>query len=209
MNGSQPDALAHVEGFRRFMLGYKFGLDEIMTKVNILREELSFGPGENPIEHVSARLKSPESLLRKTQRLGIENTLDGWAEHVPDLAGVRIVCSFISDVWTVRDMLLRQPDVMLVEEKDYINQPKPNGYRSLHLHVVTPVHLSTGTQMVKVEIQIRTVAMDFWASLEHKIYYKWDHDVPEALREELTRAAEVSARLDHTMQSLHQAAHGE
>ncbi|GAB3707147.1 GTP pyrophosphokinase [Mariniluteicoccus flavus] len=204
---SRPDQLHEVRGFQLFMLEYKFGLDEVMTKVNILREELAFGPGENPIEHVSARLKQPESLLRKTRRLGIDNTLENWAEHVPDLAGIRIVCSFISDVWIVRDMILQQPDVELVEEKDYITHPKPNGYRSLHLHVRTPVHLSDGTRMVQVEIQIRTVAMDFWAALEHKIHYKWDAEVPDTLTEELTRAAEISARLDRKMQALHQETH--
>lgn len=193
--------------FRRFMLRYKFGLDEVMTKINILREDLLAGPGDCPIEHVSARLKTPESLGRKAELLGIPHTLAAYAEHVPDLAGVRVVVSFLSDVAVVRDMILQQPDIHLVELKDYIREPKPNGYRSLHLIVDTPVHLPAGEVSSRVEIQIRTSAMDFWAALQHKINYKYVGRVPQTLLDELTSAADVSTRLDEKMQALHREMH--
>lgn len=194
--------------FRRFMLGYKFGLDEVITKITILREELLAGPEECPIEHVSWRLKTPESLRRKADLIGIPHTLEAYREHVPDLAGVRVVCSFLSDVPVVRDMILRQRDIHLVEERDYISAPKPNGYRSLHLIVDTPVHLSDRVVDKRVEIQLRTSAMDFWAALQHKINYKYDGRVPQTLLDELTRAAEVTGRLDEKMQALHRELRG-
>lgn len=194
--------------FRRFMLGYKFGLDEVLTKINILREELLAGPAECPIEHVSSRLKSPESLRRKADLIGIPHTLESYREHIPDLAGVRVVCSFLSDVPVVRDMILRQRDISLVEEKDYITEPKPNGYRSLHLIVDTPVHLSDRVVDKRVEIQLRTSAMDFWAALQHKINYKYDGQVPQTLLDELSSAATITGRLDEKMQSLHRELRG-
>ncbi|GAB3622343.1 GTP pyrophosphokinase family protein [Mariniluteicoccus endophyticus] len=204
---SRPDTLSEVEGFRRFMQEYKFGLDEVMTKINILREDLLSGPGDCPIEHVSARLKTPESLLRKATLLGVPLTLEAFADHIPDLAGVRVVVSFLSDVSSVRDMILQQPDIHLVELKDYVNNPKPNGYRSLHLIVDTPVHLASGPTTSRVEIQIRTSAMDFWAALQHKINYKYVGQVPPTLLEELTSAADVAMRLDEKMQALHREMH--
>jgi putative GTP pyrophosphokinase len=188
---------------RRFMMVYKFGLDEMLTKVNILKEELTFSDSGCPIEHVSSRLKSLESLTSKVRRIGSPMGLGDIATNVADIAGIRIVCSFISDVYLVMEMLTRQPDVDLVLVKDYIESPKPNGYKSLHLIVDTPVHMSDRISTARVEIQLRTVAMDFWASLEHKIYYKYDKDVPDALRQELTSAAEIANRLDEKMELLH------
>jgi putative GTP pyrophosphokinase len=188
---------------RRFMMVYKFGLDEMLTKVNILKEELTYSADGCPIEHVSSRLKSLESLTEKARRIGSPLTLDDVRRNVADVAGIRIVCSFISDVYLVMEMLTRQPDVELVLVKDYIKNPKPNGYKSLHLIVDTPVHMSDRISTARVEIQLRTVAMDFWASLEHKIYYKYDEAVPAALRRELTSAAEIANRLDEKMELLH------
>ncbi|XVU21524.1 GTP pyrophosphokinase [Actinoplanes sp. CA-054009] len=191
-----------------FMLVYKFGLAEIGTKISILAEELAHRGRGNPIEHVLPRLKSTQSLTAKAQRIKCPLNLDDLRARIRDIAGIRIVCSFVSDVYTVADMLTRQPDVTLIETKDYIARPKANGYRSLHLIVEIPVFLSDRVVSVPVEVQLRTVAMDFWASLEHKIHYKYDPDVPAALRQELAAAAEDAARLDVRMERLHREIHG-
>lgn len=197
------------DDLERLMMIYKFGLSEINTKVTILAEELAHKGRGNPIEHVSPRLKSAASLAAKAKRVGCSMEVDELRAKIRDIAGIRIVCSFVNDVYTVAGMLTRQPDVNLVETKDYISKPKQNGYRSLHLIVEIPVFLSDQMVAVPVEVQLRTVAMDFWASLEHKIYYKYDPDVPAELREELAAAAEDAARLDKRMERLHREIHGE
>lgn len=192
---------------RGLLMPYKFGLDEVMTKINILREELVHLGEGSPIEHVSSRLKSVDSILAKADRKDCVPTAAAISEHIHDIAGIRIVCSFIADTYRVAEMLTRQPDIMVVQSKDYIDRPKPNGYRSLHLIVEVPIFLSQSTRMTRVEIQIRTVAMDFWASMEHKIYYKFDRDIPEHLKEELAEAASASHDLDQRMQQLKQLVH--
>jgi putative GTP pyrophosphokinase len=192
----------------RFMMIYRFGLAEIRTKIDILAEELAHVGTGNPIEHVNPRLKSPASIAAKARRLNCPLTFDDLRSRIRDIAGIRIVCSFVSDVYTVADMLTRQPDINLVVTKDYIAKPKANGYRSLHLIVEIPVFLSDQVVAVPVEVQLRTVAMDFWASLEHKIYYKHDPDIPDPLRAELAAAAEDAARLDQRMERLHREIHG-
>ena len=197
-----PDELAH------FLLVYKFGLAEIGTKITILAEELQHRGRGNPIEHVTTRLKTVDSLTAKARRIGCAMTLDAVRDRVRDIAGIRVVCSFVSDVYTVAEMLTRQQDVTLLQTKDYIAEPKPNGYRSLHLIVEIPVFLSDRVVSVPVEVQLRTVAMDFWASLEHKIHYKFEKDVPAALRDELTATATDAARLDERMERLHSQIHG-
>lgn len=191
------------EQFVDFMLGYKFAIDEITTKINILREDFNNTHEYNPIEHVGSRLKSPESVLEKVQRKNYAMNLAAIRENVLDIAGVRVVCSFISDIVTIRDMLAGQEDITVLEERDYITHRKPNGYQSLHLIVSIPVFRSDRTQRVPVEIQIRTIAMDFWASLEHKIYYKYRGEVPPNLRSDLAQAAEVATQLDEKMEALH------
>jgi putative GTP pyrophosphokinase len=193
----------------RFLMVYKFAIDEVTTKVNILREEFAHLHDYNPIEHVTARLKSPESILAKVRRRDAEPTLDGIRASIQDIAGVRVTCSFVADVHTIFGMFSDQTDVTVVEIEDYITEPKPNGYQSLHAIVEVPVFLSAGPQYVPVEMQFRTVAMDFWASLEHKIYYKYDREIPDALVEELRDAADTAARLDARMQHLHRAVHGD
>lgn len=204
-----PEAFPELnDELTHFMMVYKFGLAEIRTKTDILAEELAHRGTGNPIEHVSPRLKTPASIAAKARRIGCPLTFDDLRGRIRDIAGIRIVCSFVSDVYTVADMLTRQPDVNLVLTKDYIAKPKPNGYRSLHLIVEIPVFLSDQAVAVPVEVQLRTVAMDFWASLEHKIYYKYDPDVPAALRDELAAAAEDAARLDRRMERLHREIHG-
>lgn len=193
--------LAHE--FTRFSMVYKFGMDEITTKINILREEFTHLRDYNPIEHVNTRLKTPDSILQKAQRRGCGTSFDELREHIRDIAGVRVTCSFVSDVYTIFEMLTGQADVTVVDVEDYIATPKPNGYQSLHTTVQVPVFLSGGVEDVFVELQIRTVAMDFWASLEHKIYYKYNRAVPASLLAELKEAADTAARLDERMERLH------
>ena len=197
------DFRALTDEFTRFMLSYKFGIDEVMTKINILKEEFAHRHDYSPIEHVSSRLKSPESILKKAARKGCELTLDGIRSELHDIAGIRVTCSFISDTYKIFDMIAAQRDVTVLQVRDYITAPKPNGYKSLHLIIEVPVFMSDHVEQVKVEIQIRTIAMDFWASLEHKIYYKFNRDVPERLLEELRAAALAANGLDMKMERLH------
>lgn len=187
----------------RFMMSYKFGLDEMDTKIQILKEEFQHIHDYNPIEHTKTRLKSPESIFKKITRKNIDFNLESIENTIRDIAGIRIVCSFISDIYKISDLLQNQKDVTVVECKDYIKNPKPNGYQSLHLIVKIPVYLSDQMKEVYVEIQIRTVAMDFWASLEHKIFYKYSKNVPEDLTKELKFTATVASELDYRMEKLH------
>ena len=182
---------------------YKFGMDEIVTKLNILRDEFAHLHDSSPIEHVSSRVKNPDSILEKMGRKGCEPTFESIAERITDIAGVRVTCSFVSDVYQVLDLLAGQSDVTVIEVRDYIATPKPNGYRSLHALIEVPVFLSDGEVPVLVELQLRTIAMDFWASLEHKIHYKYREDVPASLLDGLRDAAETASELDATMERLH------
>ena len=195
--------------FTRFMLQYKFGIDEVTTKISILQEEFAHLHAYNPIEHVSSRLKAPESIIAKVVRRGIDPSFDTIREQITDIAGIRVTCSFTSDVYRVADMLGRQADITVLQIKDYIAAPKPNGYRSLHALVQVPVFLSQGPVPVTVEVQIRTIAMDFWASLEHKIFYKYAGEAPPDVATSLSEAAETAHRLDTMMEQLHQRVHGE
>ena len=197
-----------VAELRRLVLTYKFGIDEVMTKVSILRDEFRHMQNYNPVEHVGSRLKSFESIVAKCRRKGIPLTPDGVRAKMFDIAGVRITCSFVNDIYLVRDMLLKQADLTLLEERDYIKHPKATGYKSLHLIVQIPVYLSDRVEDVIVEIQLRTIAMDFWASLEHKIYYKFSNQVPSHLVDSLTDAVAAAAELDTRMERLHREAHG-
>ena len=186
----------------RFMMSYKFATDEMMTKINILKEEFSSIHAYSPIEHVRSRLKSPEGILKKAVRTGCPLALDEIRDRIQDIAGIRITCSFISDTYRVCDMLTSQQDVTLLKVKDYIAAPKPNGYKSLHLLVAVPVFMSDRVQPVTVEIQIRTIAMDFWASVDHQIHYKYGGRVPEHLLDTLGAAARTAADLDMQMEQL-------
>ncbi len=188
----------------RFMMAYKFALDEMNTKINILKEEFLHIHDYNPIEHVTSRVKSPESILKKMIRKGHELSLPSIRENLKDISGIRITCSFISDIYKISDMLVKQKDVKLITTKDYIQNPKPNGYQSLHLIVEIPIYMSDREVHIPVEIQIRTIAMDFWASLEHKIFYKYNKVVPEKVTNELKEAATTAAELDRKMERLHQ-----
>jgi putative GTP pyrophosphokinase len=193
---------------QRFLLEYRFGMQEIETKISILREEFEHTHAYNPIEHVSSRLKSPDSLVEKVARKGIDSDFDSIRASITDIAGVRVTCSFVTDVYRLFDLLTAQDDITVVAIKDYIARPKPNGYQSLHAILQVPVFLSTGRVEVPVEVQFRTIAMDFWASLEHKIYYKYDSQVPDGLLAELKDAADSAAALDARMERLHRELHG-
>lgn len=188
----------------RFLMTYKCAMDEIETKINVLKQEFQYIHEYNPIEHVSSRLKSPESIIQKMYRKHEKIvSIDELKENIKDIAGVRIICSFISDIYRISDMIQKQKDVELVSLKDYIKNPKPNGYRSLHLILKIPVFMSDREEHVYVELQIRTMAMDFWASLEHKIYYKYQNDIPNHMLEELKEAASTASELDKKMEKLH------
>ncbi|MEH7505285.1 GTP pyrophosphokinase family protein [Neobacillus drentensis] len=187
----------------RFMMAYKFALDEMNTKINILKDEFNYIHDYNPIEHVKSRLKSPESIFKKVNRKGYDFSLPVIKEKVRDIAGIRITCSFISDIYEISKMLANQKDIRVVKYKDYIKNPKPNGYQSLHLILEIPIFMSDREELTYVEVQIRTIAMDFWASLEHKIYYKYNKEVPEHMIEELKETATMAAGLDRKMERLH------
>ncbi|WIV43043.1 GTP pyrophosphokinase [Glutamicibacter nicotianae] len=194
--------------FQRFMMEYQFAVDEVLTKVSILREEFLYLHKYNPIEHVSSRVKTPESIMRKVARRNIAPSLTAIRENLSDIAGVRITCSFVKDIYKVLNTLTAQNDLKVIQIKDYIKNPKPSGYKSVHAIVQIPVFLSDGPVDVVVELQIRTIAQDFWASLEHKIFYKYEGEVPEHLVQELADAAAVATKLDMQMQRLHTEVHG-
>lgn len=197
-----PPDPARAAEIRRMMLMYRFGIEAVETRVRVLREELRDLHEDTPIEHVGSRLKSFPSLVAKARRKGVPLEFDQLRDRIQDIAGVRITCAFVTDIYRVRDMLLAQPDLALVREVDYIAHPKANGYKSLHLIVLVPVFLSDRVAEVPVEIQLRTIAMDFWASLEHKIHYKYDHAVPQHITDALKLAADVAATLDTSMERI-------
>ncbi|WP_088066940.1 GTP pyrophosphokinase [Gottfriedia luciferensis] len=184
------------------LLIYKFALDEINTKIKILNEEFTLTHNHNPIEHVKSRLKKPDSIMEKLERKGLELTQQNIENYINDIAGVRISCSFISDIYMIFELLKQQDDIHIIEVKDYIKNPKPNGYKSFHMIIEIPIFLASETKKVKVEIQIRTVAMDFWASLEHKIFYKYDKKVPKEILDSLNEASATVNSLDYKMEMI-------
>lgn len=183
---------------------YNAALKQITTKIEILNEEFQEVHRYNPIEHVKARVKAPESIVKKLKRNGYESTIGNMVRYVNDIAGIRIICSFTSDIYRIAEMISNQKDIQVITVKDYIMNPKNSGYRSYHMIVSLPVYLSDRIVNVKVEIQIRTVAMDFWASLEHKIQYKFEGKAPVHINEELTECAEMVANLDARMLQLNE-----
>ncbi|MCY7494905.1 GTP pyrophosphokinase family protein [Bacillus safensis] len=203
MSATHVEDLKNVmEDWKNELLVYKFALDEMDTKFAIISQEYNLIHGHNPIEHTKSRIKSFESIVNKLARKGCDITTQCAKEHIHDIAGVRIICSFIQDIYNIMDVLRQREDLKILEVKDYIQHPKPNGYRSLHLIVEIPVYLTNRVEHVKVEIQVRTIAMDFWASLEHKIYYKLQNDVPHQLTDELKEAADIAHYLDEKMQNI-------
>ena len=212
---TDPDAVISIgdlrtlrQEFTRFMLRHRFAMEEVVTKLSILRDEFAVMHETNPIEHIASRLKSPDSLAEKMERKGTRPTFASIRETITDIAGVRVTCSFVSDVYRVFELITSQSDLSVLDVRDYIATPKENGYRSLHVLLEVPVYLSDGAVPVTVEVQFRTIAMDFWASLEHKIHYKYRGQVPDDLQERLCEAADSAHALDARMESLHDEVRG-
>ena len=187
------------------MLIYNSALKEMGTKVEILNDEFQHVHQYNPIEYVKTRLKTPESIVKKLKRYGYEDSIQNMIEYCNDIAGIRIVCSFTSDIYRMAEMIGRQNDLTVVSVKDYIKHPKESGYKSYHMLVTVPIFLSDRVVDTKVEIQIRTMAMDFWASLEHKIYYKFEGNAPEYISRDLRECSGIVSMLDDKMLSLNEA----
>ena len=181
---------------QQMMLLYESGIREIKTKLDILSDESRISGKPSPIDSIKSRIKSPRSIISKLKRRGFPITLQSMIDNLNDIGGIRVICPFIEDIYTVADMLMRQDDLTLIEKKDYIANPKPNGYRSLHLI------LAERTQSVRIELQIRTMAMDFWASLEHQLRYKSDVEIPEHVSDDLKKCADVIAETDQEMQRI-------
>ncbi len=183
---------------------YNSALKQITTKIEILNDEFQEVHRYNPIEHVKARVKTPESIVKKLKRNGYESTIENMVRYINDIAGIRIICSFTSDIYRIAEMISNQKDIQVLLVKDYIMNPKDSGYRSYHMIISLPVYLSDRIVNVKVEIQIRTVAMDFWASLEHKIQYKFEGKAPHHINSELHECAAMVANLDARMLQLNE-----
>ena len=181
-----------VDNWKEVILIYNSALKQISTKLEILNDEFQHVHRYNPIEHIKSRIKTAESIVKKLKR------------HVNDIAGIRVICSFTSDIYEIADMISNQKDIRVISVKDYIVKPKASGYKSYHMLVTVPVYLSDRIVDTKVEIQIRTVAMDFWASLEHKIHYKFEGNAPDHIRDELVECAKIVSELDDRMLSLNE-----
>ena len=191
-----------IDQWKSTMFLYSSALKSINTKIEILNNEFIQLYNYNPIEHITSRLKTPESIVKKLKHDGCEVTIDNMVEHLNDIAGIRIICSFMSDIYPIADMIARQADITVLHVKDYIKYPKANGYKSYHMVVTIPVYLSEGKRDTKVEIQIRTIAMDFWASLDHQMKYKKDVEDASEISDELKECAEVIAQTDLKMLAL-------
>ena len=199
------DAESQIETWQEVILVYNAALKQINTKLEILNDEFQHVHQYNPIEHIKSRIKTSESIVKKLRRHGYESTIENMVKYVNDIAGIRVICSFTSDIYRIAEMIRLQNDIHVIAVKDYIRLPKASGYKSYHMLVTVPVFLSDRTVDVKVEIQIRTVAMDFWASLEHKIYYKFEGNAPEYISRELKECAKMVSELDDKMLSLNEA----
>jgi putative GTP pyrophosphokinase len=185
--------------WRELIFMHESAIEEVNTKLKILNNEFKIIHDHNPIEHIKTRVKKPDSIIEKLERKGYEVNLENAKTKINDIAGIRIICSFTDDIYKILEMIKAQGDIEVLEVKDYIKNPKENGYRSLHLLIQLPIFLSSQARMTKVEIQIRTIAMDFWASLEHKIYYKYKNDAPDEIPEKLKESAEMIKNLDQQM----------
>jgi len=182
---------------------YSSATREITTKLENLNEEFKHVKDRNPIHIVKARVKTPRSIIRKLSQRGFELSVESARENLTDIAGVRVICSYIDDVYLIANLLTSQDDIEVIRRSDYIKEPKRNGYRSLHLIVTVPVFLSESTELVKVEVQIRTIAMDLWASLEHELSYKLTSGKPESVTKELKDCADIISNIDIRMQNLY------
>ena len=193
-----------IESWMEVTLVYNSALKQISTKLEILNDEFQHVHRYNPIEHIKSRIKTSESIVKKLRRHGYESTIQNMVQYVNDIAGIRVICSFTSDIYRIADMIRNQSDIRVISIKDYIVNPKPSGYKSYHMLVTVPVYLSDRIIDAKVEIQISTVDMDFWASLEHKIHYKFEGNAPAHIKNELIDCARMVAELDAKMLSLNE-----
>ena len=191
-----------IDSWKEVTLIYNSALKQISTKLEILNDEFQHVHRYNPIEHIKSRIKTPESIVKKLKRHGYESTIGNMVKYVNDIAGIRVICSFTSDIYQIAEMISNQSDISVISVKDYIVNPKPSGYKSYHMLVTVPVYLSDRIEDTKVEIQIRTVAMDFWASLEHKIHYKFEGNAPEHIKDQLVECSRIVSNLDARMLNL-------
>ncbi len=198
----RPTEDSEIDKWKEVTLVYSAAFKEVGTKLEILNDEFQHVHKYNPIEHIKSRLKTPESIVKKLKNRGYESTIENMVEYVNDIAGVRVICSFTSDIYSIAGIIASQSDLTVLSVKDYIRNPKPNGYMSYHMIVSVPVFLTNRVVDVKVEIQIRTVAMDFWASLEHKIAYKFEGNAPEHILLSLKQCAQMVNALDNEMMTL-------
>lgn len=189
---------------QELMLKYEFALKTLETQLDVLIKEFEFTHQYNPVEHIKSRIKSEQSALKKLDKKGLEYSVENIFNHVHDMIGIRIVCSFLSDVYDIVNMIKNSPQLRLKEEKDYIKYPKDTGYISYHLIVLVPIYLNENTEYIEAEIQIRTVAMDFWASLDHKIQYKYPKELPDHVKEELYQCSLTIKELDNRMNQLNE-----
>ncbi len=202
MEVQMQELMLHGRPFMRLMNQYQCAIMEVETKLKVLDSEFSMEYDRNPFESIKSRLKSPVSIVRKLESKGLEVSVANVEKYLYDIAGVRVICSFVEDIYRLMDLLLKQNDVRLVRKKDYIGRPKKNGYRSLHLILEVPIFQAAGIKLVKVEVQFRTIAMDFWASLDHKLRYKKHIEHSDEIVRELKECAEVIAGLDSRMQQI-------
>ncbi len=204
MDSTEYTGNNQVDSWKEVILIYNSALKEIGTKLEILNDEFQHVHRYNPIEHIKSRIKTSESIVKKLKKNGYESTIENMVKYVNDIAGIRVICSFTSDIYRIAEMISNQSDIKIISIKDYIKNPKPSGYKSYHMLVSVPIFLSDRTASAKVEIQIRTVAMDFWASLEHKIHYKFEGNAPEHIKTELVECARMVSDLDARMLSLNE-----
>ena len=193
-----------IDSWETLMFLYNSALKEVSTKLEILNDEFIYVHKYNPIEYIKSRIKKPESIVKKLKRHNREINVDNMIQYVNDIAGIRIVCSFTSDIYLIAEMIGKQNDLTVISVKDYIRKPKTSGYKSFHMLVSVPIFIGEQVVDTKVEIQIRTIAMDFWASLEHKIYYKFEGNAPEYISRELRDCAQIVAMLDLKMLQLNE-----
>lgn len=198
------DKNSEVDSWQEVTLLYNAALRQVQTKLEILNDEFQHVHRYNPIEHIKSRIKTPSSIVKKLKKNGYESTIENMVRYVNDIAGIRVICSFTSDIYRIAEMIASQQDIQVISVKDYITYPKPSGYKSFHMIITVPVYLSDRRQDTKVEIQIRTVAMDFWATLEHKIHYKFEGNTPAHIEQELVDCAKMVADLDAKMLSLNE-----
>lgn len=199
---------AYASPYRELMAYYRCAMMEVETKFKVLSEELALEYDHNPIETIRTRLKEPESIVEKLNHKNCPFTVDSIEENLNDVAGVRVICAFPADIYMLAESFLKQDDITLIQKKDYIKNPKSNGYRSLHLIVETPIFLHDRKRIMKVEVQFRTISMDWWASTEHKIRYKKDIPMIDIIDKELFECAEISAELDRKMEQIQKKALG-